>query len=130
MGYSAERDDTLSVVNRQFSHVGPPTLPIWENPVYLDYAMQLIQYLLIALVIYILWRSVVKPFMADSENAKEQRKILAQEDEKNRESMAAAERLATEMNRNRSEERRVGKEWDRPCRSGWCPGNSKKNKKI
>src|SRR3546814_2446574 len=65
--------------------------------------MQLIQYLLIALVIYILWRSVVKPFMADSENAKEQRKILAQEEEKNRESMAAAERLASEMNR-RSEE--------------------------
>src|SRR3546814_9998537 len=76
MGYSAERGDTLSVVNSQFSHDGPPTLPIWENPVYLDYAMQLIQYLLIALVIYILWRSVVKPFMADSENAKEQRKIL------------------------------------------------------
>src|SRR3546814_5442189 len=66
MGYSAERGDTLSVVNSQFSHDGPPTLPIWENPVYLDYAMQLIQYLLIALVIYILWRSVVKPFMADS----------------------------------------------------------------
>ncbi|HEY9572442.1 MAG TPA: flagellar basal-body MS-ring/collar protein FliF [Pusillimonas sp.] len=99
MGYSAERGDTLSVVNSQFSHDGPPTLPIWENPVYLDYAMQLIQYLLIALVIYILWRSVVKPFMADSENAKEQRKILAQEEEKNRESMAAAERLASEMNR-------------------------------
>src|SRR3546814_6592686 len=99
MGYSAERGDTLSGVNSQFSHDGPPTLPIWENPVYLDYAMQLIQYLLIALVIYILWRSVVKPFMADSENAKEQRKILAQEEEKNRESMAAAERLASEMNR-------------------------------
>src|SRR3546814_15768380 len=101
MGYSAERGDTLSVVNSQFSHDGPPTLPIWENPVYLDYAMQLIQYLLIALVIYILWRSVVKPFMADSENAKEQRKILAQEAEKHRESLAAAEQIGKASCRDR-----------------------------
>ncbi|UYO94979.1 flagellar basal-body MS-ring/collar protein FliF [Pollutimonas sp. M17] len=99
MGYSAERGDTLSVVNSQFSDAGEAQPPIWQNPVYLDYAMQLIQYLLIALVIYILWRAVVKPFMADSEAAKERRKAEALEVEKNREQMAAAERLASEMNR-------------------------------
>jgi flagellar M-ring protein FliF len=99
MGYSDERGDTLSVVNTHFNDPGEPEPPIWKNPVYLDYAMQLIQYLLIALVIYILWRSVVKPFMADSEAAKEKRKAEALEMEKNREQMAAAERLAMEMNR-------------------------------
>jgi flagellar M-ring protein FliF len=99
MGYSAERGDSLSVVNSQFSDAGEVEPPIWKNPVYLDYAMQLIQYLLIALVIYILWRAVVKPFMADSEAAKEKRKAEALEMEKNREQMAAAERLAMEMNR-------------------------------
>src|SRR3546814_12488224 len=30
----------------------------------------------------------------------------------------------------RSEERRVGKEGVRTCRSGWCPDHKKKNKKI
>jgi flagellar M-ring protein FliF len=99
MGYSAERGDSLSVVNSQFSDAGEVEPPIWKNPVYLDYAMQLIQYLLIALVIYMLWRAVVKPFMADSEAAKEKRKAEALEMEKNREQMAAAERLAMEMNR-------------------------------
>ncbi|MFW7342494.1 flagellar basal-body MS-ring/collar protein FliF [Pollutimonas sp. H1-120] len=99
MGYSAERGDSLSVVNSQFSDAGEVEPPVWKNPVYLDYAMQLIQYLLIALVIFILWRSVVKPFLADSEAVKEKRKAEALEAEKNREQMAVAERLASEMNR-------------------------------
>ncbi|MGB3289197.1 MAG: flagellar basal-body MS-ring/collar protein FliF [Burkholderiaceae bacterium] len=99
MGYSAERGDTLSVVNSQFNDVGEVQPPVWQNPVYLDYAMQLIQYLLIALVAYILWRSVIRPFMTESESVKEKRKADALEQEKNREQMAAAERLASEMSR-------------------------------
>src|SRR5690606_4298673 len=49
MGYSSERGDTLSVVNSPFSDDRPPEPQIWENPVYLDYGMQLLQYLLIIL---------------------------------------------------------------------------------
>lgn len=99
MGYSAERGDTLSVVNSQFSTDHAVKVPVWENPVYLDYGMRLIQYLLIALAAYILWRSIVKPMLADNAEAKLKREEEAQEQEKNREQLAAAEKLASEMNR-------------------------------
>lgn len=99
MGYSAERGDTLSVVNSQFSTDHAVKLAVWENPVYLDYGMRLIQYLLIALAAYILWRSIVKPMLADNAEAKLKREEEAQEQEKNREQLAAAEKLASEMNR-------------------------------
>src|SRR3546814_11430435 len=46
--------------------------------------------------------------------------------------LAAVERPKPERQRrrHRSEERRVGKEWVRTCRSRWSPEPSKKNKKI
>ena len=100
MGYSAERGDTLSVINSQFSDDRPATLPIWENPLYLDYAMQLIKYLLIALVLYLLWRGVAKPMLASNAEAKAKQEAEAAEMEKNQEKLAAAERLASEMNRH------------------------------
>ncbi|MDS1141141.1 flagellar basal-body MS-ring/collar protein FliF [Pusillimonas sp. SM2304] len=100
MGYSAERGDTLSVINSQFSDDTPATLPIWENPLYLDYAMQLIKYLLIALVLYLLWRGVAKPMLASNAEAKAKQEAEAAEVEKNQEKLAAAERLASEMNRH------------------------------
>jgi flagellar M-ring protein FliF len=99
MGYSADRGDTLSVVNSQFSTDHAAKVPVWENPLYLDYGMRLIQYLLIALAAYILWRSIVKPMLADNAEAKLKREEEAQEQEKNREQLAAAEKLASEMNR-------------------------------
>src|SRR5690606_39792556 len=40
MGYSAERGDTLSVVNSVFTDDTPASPPIWENPIYLDYDHQ------------------------------------------------------------------------------------------
>lgn len=99
MGYSPERGDTLSVVNSQFSETTPQAGPIWKNPIYLGYAMQLLQYLLIGAALILVWRLVVKPLMAGSAENKAQRQALADEEDKNREAIAAAERRASEMTR-------------------------------
>ncbi len=64
MGYSKARGDTLSVVNSPFTTEEAEKQPVWENPRYLSMAMQIGQYLLIALVILVLWRSLLKPLLA------------------------------------------------------------------
>ncbi|UHL65292.1 flagellar M-ring protein FliF [Paralcaligenes sp. KSB-10] len=64
MGYSAARGDTLSVVNSPFNTEDPDKLAIWENPTYQALALRLGQYLLIALIIFMLWRSLLKPLLA------------------------------------------------------------------
>ena len=99
MGYSAERGDTLSVINSRFSDERAAKTPIWENPVYLDYAIRLVKYLLIALAALFLWRGIIKPLVADNAQLKLKRQEEAQEKEKNREQLAAAEKLAAEMSR-------------------------------
>lgn len=63
MGYSQIRGDTLSIVNSSFSNELPASIPIWENPAYQALALQIGQYLLIALVILLVWRSVLRPIL-------------------------------------------------------------------
>lgn len=99
MGYSAERGDTLSVVNSRFSDDRPADPPVWENPVYLDYGMQLLQYLLIVLGVWIVWRSIVKPMIASVATARAESEAEKAEMESNREKLAAAERRASEISR-------------------------------
>ncbi|NYT61949.1 flagellar M-ring protein FliF [Alcaligenaceae bacterium] len=99
MGYSAERGDTLSVVNSAFNEEAPDSPPIWENPVYLDYAMQLAKYLLIALLVIFVWRKLVQPMMQTAALAKEESEAEAAEIASNREQMEAAERRAAEISR-------------------------------
>src|SRR5690606_5266929 len=84
MGYSVERGDTLSVVNSVFSDDTPASPPAWENPVYLDYAMQLAKYLLIALLVLLVWRKLIKPMMETAAIAKEQTDAEAAEIANNR----------------------------------------------
>lgn len=99
MGYSAERGDTLTVINSPFSDETPPALPIWKNPHYLAYAMQLLQYFLIALGIYLAWRTVVRPIVQSMAETKTQNDAELAEIEANREQLAAAERRASEISR-------------------------------
>lgn len=99
MGYSADRGDTLSVVNSAFSDETPAALPVWENPLYLDYAMQLAKYLLIALLVLLVWRKLVRPMVQTAALAKEESDAEAAEVASNREQMAAAERRAAEISR-------------------------------
>jgi flagellar M-ring protein FliF len=99
MGYSAERGDTLSVINSRFSDDRPAEPAVWENPVYLDYGMQLLQYLLIILGVWIVWRSIVKPMIASVATARAESEAEKAEMESNREKLAAAERRASEISR-------------------------------
>src|SRR3546814_1099265 len=41
MGYSAERGDTVSVVNSPFSAAAQDQLPPWKDPYYIGLAMQI-----------------------------------------------------------------------------------------
>lgn len=99
MGYSLERGDTLSVVNSPFSDDRPPEPQIWENPVYLDYGMQLLQYLLIILGLWIVWRSIVKPLINSMATVRAESEAEKAAIEDNREKLAAAERRASEISR-------------------------------
>ncbi len=99
MGYSAERGDTLSVVNSMFTDEKPPSPPIWENPLYLDYALQLVKYLLIALGLFMVWRKLIRPAMDAAAAAKLETEAEAAEVAKNRELIEAAERQAAEISR-------------------------------
>ncbi|TEA79394.1 flagellar basal-body MS-ring/collar protein FliF [Allopusillimonas ginsengisoli] len=103
MGYSAERGDTLSVVNSQFNETVPESLPLWKNPTYIDHALGAAKYLLVLLAVYLLWQKIGQPLMENVISAS----IKAQEEEEKSaepESAAdkqeAAERLARELSRH------------------------------
>nr|WP_237173823.1 flagellar basal-body MS-ring/collar protein FliF [Paracandidimonas lactea] len=99
MGYSEERGDTLSVVNSQFNDPISITPHFWENPVYLEYGMKLLQYLVIALLVYILWRVIGRPMVAERARAQAEVEADQVQQDKAREQAEAAERLANELNR-------------------------------
>ncbi|HUH60913.1 MAG TPA: flagellar basal-body MS-ring/collar protein FliF [Candidimonas sp.] len=99
MGYSGERGDTLSVINSAFSDDTPPTPAIWKNPVYWDYALELLKYLLIALLIVLVWRKLIKPMRDSAVEVREETAAEAAELASKQEMKAAAERRASEINR-------------------------------
>src|SRR3546814_10455246 len=55
--------------------------------------------LLAGVALLLVWRLIIKPLLADNEASKAQRQALADEEDKNREEIAAAERRASEMPR-------------------------------
>jgi len=64
MGFDAQRGDTMSVVNSQFND-GPAALPVWKDPEMQTLALDALKYLLIALGVFIVWRKVVQPLLAN-----------------------------------------------------------------
>lgn len=62
VGYSQERGDTLSVANTAFTS-GEPSLPIWKDPYYIELAINLAKYLIIALVAALMWFKIIMPFV-------------------------------------------------------------------
>ncbi|MGI8465533.1 flagellar basal-body MS-ring/collar protein FliF [Pectobacterium punjabense] len=73
MGFSAERGDTLNVVNTPFmdSAEGSSELPFWQKQAFFDLLMEAGRWLLVLIVAWILWRKLVRPQL--------QRKSLQQE---------------------------------------------------
>lgn len=63
MGFDAQRGDTLSVVNSPFSDAQTHSVPVWKDPVYIEYAMQAGRYLLFALLALLVWRKVLRPVL-------------------------------------------------------------------
>src|SRR5690606_28540129 len=72
MGFSAERGDTLSVVNTAFTDT-TPRIPVWENPMYQAYVLQALKVLFFLAVIAFLWRSVLRPIIQGYANAQVER---------------------------------------------------------
>src|SRR5699024_12213478 len=75
-------------------------VPVWENPVYIDLALQAGRYLLLALLALFLWRKVFRP-MLDSQTpdiASSPEPSPELQDQINR--AAEAKRRASELNRH------------------------------
>lgn len=63
MGYSAERGDTLSIINSPFNDNSAANVPVWKDPEYQALAMQLAQYLFIIIGLFFVWKKIVKPLI-------------------------------------------------------------------
>ncbi|WP_368647695.1 flagellar basal-body MS-ring/collar protein FliF [Castellaniella ginsengisoli] len=98
MGYSADRGDTLSVVNSAFTDQEPRFKP-WENPEYRGFALQILKVLLVLAVLFFLWRSVVRPIVQGFANAQVERAKNEAHLETMREQRRQEELRASEMNR-------------------------------
>ncbi|MCC8381589.1 MULTISPECIES: flagellar basal-body MS-ring/collar protein FliF [unclassified Xenorhabdus] len=66
MGFSADRGDSLNVVNTPFNNTAEviETLPFWQHPVLLEKLLELGRWLLLALAAWLLWRKMVVPQIA------------------------------------------------------------------
>jgi flagellar M-ring protein FliF len=98
MGYSADRGDTLSVVNNEFTNQEPSVKP-WEDPVYRNLALQVLKVLLTLAVLFFLWRSVVRPIVHGFANAQVERVKNEAHLESMREQRRQDETRASELNR-------------------------------
>jgi flagellar M-ring protein FliF len=98
MGYSADRGDSLSVVNSAFTDQEPKFKP-WENPEYRGLALQILKVLLILAVLFFIWRSVVRPIVQGFANAQVERAKNEAHLETMREQRRQDEMRASEMNR-------------------------------
>ncbi len=99
VGYSADRGDSLSVVNGQFNEQGDIDTPFWKNPEYRELAMELIKYLVFAFILLMAWRIVINPIIQGLIQAKAvaDARVERQKEESAREQ--AAEQRAAEMSR-------------------------------
>jgi flagellar M-ring protein FliF len=64
MGFSAERGDSLNVVNSPFAaDTDAPELPMWRQPENIEIAKSSGKYLLLGLLALYLWLAVVRPLL-------------------------------------------------------------------
>lgn len=99
MAYSAERGDSLSVVNTAFTESGPAPVPVWENPKYQDYALVVGKYLLILIALLFVWRSIVKPIIKGFADAQVERVKNEAKDQATSEQRRQDEQRASEISR-------------------------------
>src|SRR5471030_87325 len=65
MGFSAERGDTLNVVNTPFNETADSSseLPFWKSPAFFDLLLSAGRWLLVLIVAWLLWRKMVRPLL-------------------------------------------------------------------
>ncbi|HEC7758625.1 TPA: flagellar basal-body MS-ring/collar protein FliF [Salmonella enterica subsp. enterica serovar Muenchen] len=91
MGYSAQRGDTLNIVNTPFTNVDDEVvIPLWKQQVFIHLIMTAARYLFIAVIAWGLWRKGVQPFWLKHQEMLLKR--LALEKEARQEEMAAHQR--------------------------------------
>ncbi|AMO98854.1 flagellar M-ring protein FliF [Collimonas arenae] len=80
MGFSAERGDSVNVVNSQFAGEAPePELPVWRQPDNIDLAKTVGKYLLFALLGFWVWFGIVRPLLRKHLQAPQEAAIAASE---------------------------------------------------
>lgn len=99
VGYSAERGDSLSVVNGQFNEQGDIDTPFWKNPEYRELAMELIKYLVFAFILFMAWRIVINPIIQGLIQAKAVADARVERQKEDAAREHAAEQRAAEMSR-------------------------------
>ncbi|MEM6051506.1 flagellar basal-body MS-ring/collar protein FliF [Erwinia sp. P7711] len=63
IGFSAQRGDTLSVVNSPFTQPDEDVaVPLWKQPEVISVSLQAGRYLLLLLIAWLLWSKAVQPF--------------------------------------------------------------------
>ncbi len=65
MGFSAERGDTLNVVNTPFNETvdDATAQPFWKSPAFFDQLLNAGRWLLVLIVAWLLWRKMVRPLL-------------------------------------------------------------------
>lgn len=79
MGFSAQRGDSLQVVNAPFAATDAELKPLdfWQQPIFIANLLAVGRYLLLALLAWLLWRLVVKPQLHKRREAEKSAKIAA-----------------------------------------------------
>lgn len=97
MGYSAERGDSITVVNSQFTP--EPRPPVWEDPIYIGYATNFVKYALIAFGLYLLWRLILRRIVLETQAAQQRREAEMRLEHEAREQAQHAAQLAADLSR-------------------------------
>ncbi|MDX7990820.1 flagellar basal-body MS-ring/collar protein FliF [Xenorhabdus littoralis] len=92
MGFSANRGDSLNVVNTPFNDTSEviETLPFWQHPVLLEKLLDAGRWLLLVLVAWLLWRKMVVPQIA-KKRASEKAALEAQKNQQKQQTEANTE---------------------------------------
>lgn len=79
MGFSADRGDSLNVVNTPFmdSAEGTGALPFWQQQAFFDLLIEAGRWLLVLIVAWILWRKLVRPQLQKKAQIQEQAEAAA-----------------------------------------------------
>lgn len=85
VGFNQERGDTINVAAANFVPAEPeaiPELPLWKDPTLIAFAKEAAQYLVFALIAYLVWTKLLKPVFdmlaAAAQRAAAEEKVAAE----------------------------------------------------